>query len=273
MCVSPLRIKGKFFACGHCIECSVSKSNEWAHRIALELRDHRESCFLTLTYNNENLPKNGYLNKRDYQCFLKRLRIYLERSEDVKIRYFGCGEYGGKNSRPHYHLIIFGWKPKDLRYFFTSKDGDVLYRSDTLEKLWSKGFSTIGNVTFESAKYVAKYLQKTTKYFKDFPEDFIRPFLTMSKNPGIGFNQISPKMLETDKIYVNGKYVRLPRYFLDVLEKDGYDVKKWVKDKRDKNYRDIVLINYDGDITKYHDFLKRKRENYRKIFGKGIDNF
>ncbi len=74
---------------------------------------------MTLTYDDEHLPINDYvdsdgvihgkptLRKRDVQLFLKRLRKNYK--YDNHIKYFCCGEYGGKTFRPHYHLIIFGF--------------------------------------------------------------------------------------------------------------------------------------------------------------------
>ena len=78
-----------------------------------EAKLHKENCFITLTYNNNNLPKYKSLVKKELQDFFKRLR----KKYGEGIRYYACGEYGPKGKRPHYHAIIFGWKPKDLKYF------------------------------------------------------------------------------------------------------------------------------------------------------------
>lgn len=96
--------------CGKCVECLMSYSNEWALRCVLEASLYRDNCMLTLTYRDNPVT----LIKRDYQLFLKRLREALS---PLKIRYFGCGEYGARGQRPHFHIIIFGWKPDDLDFF------------------------------------------------------------------------------------------------------------------------------------------------------------
>ena len=110
MCLNPSIIKFEnkplIVSCGKCVECKSIRTDEWTSRIILESRQHKQNCFITLTYNDANIPTGNTLSKPDYQKFLKRLRFHLGRSA---IRYFGCGEYGSLNSRPHYHFIIFGY--------------------------------------------------------------------------------------------------------------------------------------------------------------------
>lgn len=100
MCLNPvmLRSVGYPVPCGKCFECRVMRSREWSFRIALEARAASESCMITLTYNDEHLPADNSVDKRAVQLFIKRLR---EKIYPKKIRYFACGEYGAKRSRPH----------------------------------------------------------------------------------------------------------------------------------------------------------------------------
>lgn len=86
--------KPKFgkFPCGKCVECKEQYSTEWAFRCMLEASKHEQNCFITLTYNDANLPKEGVC-KRSAQLFMKRLRKSIE---PLKVRYFLCGEYGAK---------------------------------------------------------------------------------------------------------------------------------------------------------------------------------
>lgn len=147
---------------------------------------------------------------------MKKLR---DRIAPIKVRYFACGEYGGSTSRPHYHAIIFGWRPSDLKYFYTSGK-DPLYLSRELERLWGHGFVTVGDLSLTSAKYVAKYLQK----LRPPPEGCDPPFVLMSNRPGIGYAGIDPADVSTDKIYVHGRSHPLPRYFLKVLDRQCIDL-------------------------------------------------
>lgn len=91
--------------CGQCIGCRLAHSRDWATRCMHEAHMHESSSFITLTYSPEHLPENGSLVRKHFTDFLKRLRKALG---SVKIRYFGCGEYGSKLERPHYHAIIVG---------------------------------------------------------------------------------------------------------------------------------------------------------------------
>lgn len=147
-------------ACGHCLGCALDKSNTWATRIATEIKNHKENCFITITYNNENLPinENGKmtLRKKDFQDFLKRLRYHINK----KILYFGCGEYGNTTYRPHGHFIIMGWKPQDLKLHSTSKSDKEIYTSEQLQKIWGMGFISVQEANYKTACYVARYVQK-----------------------------------------------------------------------------------------------------------------
>lgn len=147
--------------CGWCLECRLRKSREWSTRCYLENKMHSESCFVTLTYNDKHLPyKDGVpsLCIKDIQNFFKRLK---KKFPDKNILRFWAGEYGEKRGRPHYHAIIFGYKPQDLvAERNKSNRGYTTYRSKELQKIWGNGYVNIGTVTAESAGYVARYTMK-----------------------------------------------------------------------------------------------------------------
>lgn len=147
--------------CGWCLECRLKKSRDWSTRCYLESKLHKESCFVTLTYNNKNLPyKDGEMSLRieDIQLFFKRL---LKKYPDKKILRFWAGEYGEKRGRPHFHAIILGYKPQDLvAERKKSNRGYTTYRSKELQKIWGLGYVNIGTVTAESSGYVARYTLK-----------------------------------------------------------------------------------------------------------------
>lgn len=142
--------------CGNCIGCRLEKSRQWAMRIMHEAQLHEHNSFLTLTYSDQYLPKNNSLKKDDVQKFLKRLRRRL----DKPIRYYQCGEYGEKFHRPHYHMCLFGHDFYDDREHFKTSTGDKLYVSELLSEVWGMGHCLIGDLTFESAAYVARYVTK-----------------------------------------------------------------------------------------------------------------
>lgn len=105
-CTRPVRLSEEMIVpCGRCVNCRIAHSREWATRIIHEASMYDDTGFVTLTYDDEHLPEDGGLRKKDFQDFLKLLRYHLG---DVKIKYYMCGEYGEKNHRPHYHAIMFG---------------------------------------------------------------------------------------------------------------------------------------------------------------------
>lgn len=188
--------------CGKCVECLQSYSNEWAVRCSLEATLHRDNCMITLTYAHNPIS----VCRRDLQLFIKRLRKFVL---PARIRYFGCGEYGKKGSRPHYHIIIFGWKPSDLVPFF-KRDNHWVYKSADVARIWSYGFVSVEDVTFASARYTAKYLQK----LQILPDGVLPPFTCMSLKPGIGLDAFKQSWLDTDTVYLGGKSYSIPRYFI-----------------------------------------------------------
>lgn len=213
MCLHPIVFDDKHLKvnCGRCLPCRIRKSEEWAARCALEAQLHDNNCMLTLTYDNEHLPSDRLVSKRDLQLFIKRLRKAIA---PVKIKYFACGEYGSRFSRPHYHILIFGWRPDDLVLLSGQND---LFNSAFVFDIWKKGFVSVGlDVSAKSARYVAKYFQKNIADF----EDGKNAFLLMSNKPGIGLGAVRPEWLRSGKMYVEGRVLPLPRYFLESLSKD-----------------------------------------------------
>ena len=143
-CTHPIRLgEGFVVPCGRCMACRVKRTEEWATRILHELSYWDCATFLTLTYDDDNVPIDGSLRKEELQLYLKRLR---KRLDDRLIKYYAAGEYGDTTKRPHYHLIVFGVDPV--------KDKEVM------DKSWSKGYIYVGTVTHDSSKYVSSYVQK-----------------------------------------------------------------------------------------------------------------
>jgi hypothetical protein len=210
--------------CGRCIGCRLERSRQWALRCWHETRSHASSRFVTLTYEEDNLPLHGQLDKRHMQLFMKRLRFAYG---DKRIRFFGCGEYGSRSQRPHYHLLLFGARFEDERSIGSNERGEGLFRSSILERLWPLGNNVIGDVTFDSAAYVARYV--VDKIDGPMAEDHYRKvlpcgsavqmapeFVLMSRRPGIGvdfFVKHGREVYAHDSCVINGKEVRPPRAY------------------------------------------------------------
>lgn len=210
--------------CGQCIGCRIDRSREWAVRCLHEAKSHDENAFLTLTYNDENLPSDGSLHYEHFQLFMKRLRYHVG-----PVRFFMAGEYGDENQRPHYHALIFGYGFPDKKEWSKSPSGCMLYRSALLEKLWEYGLSSIGEVTRESAGYVARYCLK--KVTGDLAEAHYKgrtpEFAHMSVKPGIGaewFKKFKSDMLPCDYVVADGVKVPVPRYYEKLYAKGEDDL-------------------------------------------------
>lgn len=133
--------------CGKCIECRLENSRQWATRGYLESIYYKNNYFVTLTYDDQHLPKveemtteegityteqpgiidwHGCLNPKDLELFVKNLRKIMadKKIQAEGIRVMECGEYGNQNKenpklgyRPHYHLILLNCNlPLDTFY-------------------------------------------------------------------------------------------------------------------------------------------------------------
>lgn len=265
--------------CGSCIGCRLERSRQWAIRCLNEASLHSENSFITLTYSEENLPKYGSLQKEDFQKFMKRLRFEYA---DKKIRYFHCGEYGENTYRPHYHACIFGHDFSDKQLWKTVR-GNKYFRSDTLERLWPMGQSTIGEVTFESAAYVARYITKkitgplAEMYYTQENEltgdieQKLPEYVTMSRRPGIGKNWLekySKDIFPDDFIIVRGKKMRPPKYYrsqYELADPKGYAEVRAANQvaaakKSDNNTWDRLIVRETIQIEKFRR-LKRSYED------------
>lgn len=228
-CYNPIKIKEDVFIkrgrvmsyepkyrtvpCGKCLACLGQKSSELAMRCEHENMFYNyglNSCFVTLTYNKDNLPGDYSLHLEDVQKFFKRLRITLSRKyKDYKdIKYLLVGEYGTKRGRPHYHAIIFG-----------------LPNCDKVRKLlsdsWKLGFVHVGSSTPESIKYCVKYMSKSEAMYlnrKLYREKTgrERPFRTMSKGLGKKWLLKYYKHVISNnyRISYNGNFYSVPRSYI-----------------------------------------------------------
>lgn len=229
-------------SCGRCIGCRLERSRQWALRCMHESTLYSRNCFVTLTYNPKSLPKDGSLQLRHFQLFLKRLR----KKYGSGIRFFHCGEYGEQNFRPHYHACIFNFDFPD-KVLWKTNNGINLYISQSLDNLWSDpdtgesyGFCTVGDVTFESAAYVARYITKKITGEKA-PEHYQgkKPeYVTMSRRPGIGkgwYEKYKSDCYPSDFLIHRDRKMKPPKYYDRLFEVDSPDEFAIVLKKREES--------------------------------------
>lgn len=210
--------------CGQCVGCRLERSRQWAVRMMHEAKMHSENCFLTLTYDDEHLPKFGSLLLPDWQNFMKKLRREIE---PRKVRFFHCGEYGETTNRPHYHACLFGYDFTD-KYEWMHRGENLCWRSESLDKWWGKGSTELGEMNFDTAAYCARYImKKVTGRDADWAYDVVDQgtgeigralpeYTTMSRRPGIGnswFEKYGGEVYRRDEVIVKGRAAKPPKYY------------------------------------------------------------
>ena len=279
---SDLRVT---IACGRCQGCRLEKSRQWAVRILHEktMYEPEECRFITLTYDNKNLPDLGTLQIRDWQNFAKRVRKNLG-----PFRFYHCGEYGDKRGRPHYHACTFGLRLNDERYAGKTKTGHPSWTSDTLDLTWGKGRTLIGEMTFETAAYVARYVMKKVGGQKkeDGHYDVIdentgevlgekQPeYATMSRGGTGGKGGIGKGWYEKykrdiykegrDEIIINGHKARPPKYYDGQYEIDDPQGHKEMKIKRAIKAQRRAKKNTQDRLDVKERVLIRKEKRYAR---------
>lgn len=245
--------------CGRCIGCRIERSRSWALRCVHEASLYDKNCFITLTYDDEHIDPDGSLKKRDFQLFMKKLRKRHCGDKKVRmpdgelrrpIRFFQCGEYGDKLGRPHHHALLFNFDFQD-RVLLYAKNGVMHYHSIELESIWENGLCEVGDLTFQSAAYVARYVMKKVngdRAFEHYNEvdhetgeitrQVVPEYITMSRRPGIGaawFDRFKSDVYPKDFVTEDGKVFKTPSYYDKLLERiDADELDNIRQDRRRK---------------------------------------
>ncbi len=222
--------------CGSCIGCRSEQSRQWAVRMMHESRMHFPNEFVTLTIDDEHLNENSELSPRDLSGFIKNLR----KTQQGRISFFGCGEYGETTGRPHYHALLFGVEFLDRNLGFDSNRPSV-WRSQALDDLWGRGICEGGSVTMASASYVSGYIRKKVKaqsFARANPltGELLQPeFARMSLRPAIGKRWIKRwwrDVYPRDYVVVDGVQAKPPRYYDKWMDKYQPELMEQVRQNR-----------------------------------------
>lgn len=257
-------IKRIYLPCGKCLACQLRRSREWALRCMHESKLHQHNSFITLTYRDEIKKSGDSLDPKDFVDFMKRFR---RRIEPLKIRFFHCGEYGTEGGKPHHHACIFGYDfPDKYLWRVDLATKCCVYRSPLLESLWPFGYSTIGNVTFESAAYVARYVTK--KQYGDAAERHYNgrhpEYITMSRRPGIASDWITSNYEDVyPKDFITLKRgtvsMKPPRFYDKVFEQINPEEMEKIKQCRSDKCTDVFLSPADYENLRKIENSKRKQ--------------
>lgn len=251
--------------CGKCPECCKDYYTSWATRGSRELSQWDTSLFITLTYDDENLPKNKSLDKTHVQKFIKRIKKQFQSSKENPIRQIYCGEYGTHTLRPHYHVILFNVDFTDKRKHYLSNQGHQVFISKTLTALWNKGNAEFGFATPASISYLFKYiLKKKTRKEKrkpltlELPEglyDVEHEFIEASRNPGIGAIMRNSESIKKGYLTVNGVKKKIPKYYLNHLKENDPESYEEIKNKK---------FDYMSQLPSESPLRKKQKEEAQK---------
>lgn len=292
--------------CGYCWQCKKQKAQEWAFRGIKELKYHPASFMVTLTYDDEHLPMVEYVDKetgevkkvstlkvKDQQQFMKNIR---KKFPGAQLKLLGCGEYGSNadyvdwkgnkrkgTERPHYHLIIYGAKPDDLKFWKYSvcewtREKNPLYKSKKISDSWGKGHADINEVNKETIEYVCRYTTKKIygEAGKEIYDEKNRhvPYLVSSRKEGIGqryFEDNKEKFWNEEAHYLISKKglreVKPGRYFDKLMDKEDHELFEQLKRGRSnkaKKYWEDLMQKTDINKVQYIQNQESKDDAVRK---------
>lgn len=295
MCIAPVTIRreadrpsnfqkvsASSVPCGVCVECLAKRRNAWSFRLHYENLVSTSAYFITLTYGEnedfgEEPPKsfNGIytLDKKHLQDFFKRLRKYEKaKGNNEKLKYYAVGEYGTKNLRPHYHIILFNLSPST-----------ALRSNMVAKRIWKKGNVDIAKANIRTINYTVGYVMQGRWTPKTDDDDRQPHFSTMSK--GLGAAYFTEKMQEhiLDRVdssvfHPSGFRINLPRYYLERLRKEIGNEEYWEWKKEvnwyhqqllSMDWSDFEKIDYELQITnaknKIRQHERKNKETRAKV--------
>lgn len=234
-----------------------------------------------MTYADEHLPQLGTLLTKDWQDFARKWRKH-----NGSFRYFHCGEYGDKYGRPHYHACTFGMQLDDLVPDGKTKSGENAYASEKLTNIWGKGKTQIGELTFKSAAYTARYIMKkvngekkkqgyyeiTDKKTGEIKGEIKPEYTTMSRKPGIGKEWIKKYKTDVyprDEVIINGKKMRPPKFYDSHYELEEPKAHKTLKANRAKKAKNRSQDQTWERLQTKEKILKINNDRYARDFTDG----
>lgn len=263
MCVSPIflmkgvgngRSVGRYVPCGHCLDCLKKRQNEWYVRFWCEERYQKRinpnsiTIFLTLTYDETNLPQSREAALNDFRAFVKKIS---RRQGNERVRFYAVTENGTLKGRLHWHVLLFGFDPsvisKPLNKYF--------------DDVWQKGFNSAEYCTPRVFSYVSKYVTKDLDTFKQ--DDSWKTISVCSKRPSLGMMFFSVDKWRNHlhntqdfRIMIDGYAYSLPRYFREKLlsELDLFFSKTKTS-----------ILSFPADMEREQEQIKRN--NINKIYG------
>lgn len=267
--------------CGNCLECRALKANNWVIRNTYEAKAHDNIAFITLTYKDNP----HFLVKKDLQDFFKRLRSYLSYNNLGKdIRYFACGEYGEKRGRPHYHIILYGFKDNNVKYIGLNKKGNILFSSPIIDKCWNLGRTTYQVFSPYEIPYISLYSSPNDSlkhcYLSsiEYAKNLIKQLKNDNQNPISRLNVIRTlekavdnRDLEREKFIAIKEFnlwslsLGWKEFYNSYKKSNFYDFNEFIEDKQFSTPSSWVkkLAN-SGDLQASNEMFRRERISFEK---------
>lgn len=273
----------KSVPCGKCINCRIRRARDWATRICLEAHLHPlgTSFMINPTYDPEHLPAGGTLVSDEVTRFIERLRYRTA----LPLRFVGCGEYGDKGQRPHYHVIVFGLTldgvDGGLRHIGASKSNVPQFKHRLFTEVWGKGRVVASRFEPGAASYVAGYVVK--KLGGQQEDEFLRreridpdtgvvstyqvepEYFRMSRRPGIGhgfFEKYPRSMFPSGFVLIGDRNDRrkvpIPAYF-------GKQLWKVDMDAHDDHYEAMEERALQRERDHPEEYTERRLQTFREI--------
>lgn len=253
--------------CGKCEACLARRARDWMIRLKEELKDSSYACFVTLTYDDEHLPREDRKvydwmidqeviykdvpvhRVRDCQLFLKRLR---KDNPDVKIRYFLVSEFGPRTLRPHYHAIVFNLpRERANKAYIAAK--------------WRNGFVEVSKVTEGRIAYVTKYCFGSTTLPFYLPKNITK----MSLKPAIGhrwYDNFKKQLESVDEheahYFANGYRLPAPSYYVRRFQNEfeGSMLEDELAEYKQSKMEDYLDSLYYQHLNDLEDIVERQKE-------------
>lgn len=234
-------------ACGQCQLCRSNRRNKKVSRFVLESRQHEHALFVTLTYDEEHLPRTiyhpktgevlashpaGCVDKRVIQLFNKKLKSNVRRKQGKAmadgIRFFACGEYGEQNGRPHYHFVIWGLPYKYREHIYKAwtdpSTKKLLCDPDRLDIQIPRSYNDVGT-------YISSYVMKNGTSSESLRLDG-RPPACFSSSQGIAKSAI-PALVKSFSTSASVRHITsvgdIPRTYR--LEGKEYPIDRYLQEK------------------------------------------
>lgn len=198
-----------------------------------------------------------------------------------RLRYYYGGEYGDRYGRPHYHACLFGIDLADKLLEHRTDQDFKLYTSATIRELWPHGNHLIGELTWESAAYTARYIMKkitgnrapeayqrldheTGEILQILPE-----YNDMSRRPGVALPWLNKYMTDVyplDKVIVRGKKTNPPRYYDKQYQKLENNELEQLKFERQVNAKLHWEDQTDERLKKAEQVTQRRIQSLKQKF-------